>query len=82
MSNLETRLRKLEDKTSVGQFMPKVVHLDGTREEVEAQLAALDDEDGTTVAVIIRPYIGETVNEVRINDGLAPADIPEWTVPR
>lgn len=80
MRPIESRLTKLEGRAGMSNAPFRCIALDGTKEEVEAQLAEMPDTDNVIVR-ICRPYVGETVNEMRVSNGLPPLNIEGWDVP-
>lgn len=81
MRPIESRLTKLEGRAG-GALAPFTVEsLDGTREEVEARLADLRAAGENTIAHIVVPHVGESMNDYRRKVGLTPLDIPGWDTP-
>ncbi len=86
MRNLNRRVENLESCAKASIPVYRTRFFSGTRENVKRQIAdeeAAAKADGETLMAFIGvPHEGESKNEFRKAEGLAPLDIPGWDDPQ
>ena len=82
MSRLGQRLDKLEAQSPSSHRVGRWVIFDDTRENVERQVAeeraAVEAAGEYLIAWVVVPHKGESMNDGRKADGVAPLNIPGW----
>ncbi|EME68271.1 hypothetical protein H261_19214 [Paramagnetospirillum caucaseum] len=81
MRNLNARLNRLEGAKAENAAPFSGIILDGTRAEVELRLADLSASGGNTIARVVVPHVGESINDFRRAAGLEPLAVPGWNEP-